>query len=760
MLPPEIYRPEKRERNSNKELFSTSESSPEQNESPKTTETEKRGEVIFSTKGDQLKRPQEEKRPSPELEPSFFTLDFRKVVERANLLVKPLRRRYLSGEVVATEVKGIDGGLLGISHFEVDSLLGSGFAAQVYRARGEDGQEYALKPLRPDNGLKESFRNMLFLLGFRVPFSPQSNEDAVQTGLMWQDLLRQATEARFGYEGKVAKPYGYYFDSSLGCFVEIHEFVNGRQVFLEPDDGIFTRRIIRTKNFFRRHFGKSQEQLPEHDREIDQKQRFMSELVSLSEEMGMDDLARQFRWYTLVSQTNVLRRNEVSPEDENSPGLVVVDCRPGLTVLPIIGMFMSPSDFIRGARELLRGKLEVHYDKTNLRKLETFNSNHPGQLDEEKLAKLTEIENRYRQSLDKTGRREAFIRFWLSQGLISREKSEELKEKGFSFGYLLARFIPGIRNEQYLSHLRRIISNKEYRAEYLQVLKANNIEHWLAEDEITPEQAEKLFQSTARFFKFKLLDYPAMKVGRKLNDVIVTPARLIFGIGKDFRVKWMQERIQEMLEAGQITKESALQLSEQAKEPSAQYFLRDTTALIALEAISKLITVPVGAYLSLETQSILPLVGLAAWQFQPIPVIIPSPSGLLRGGYMAVRTLAFDAFREGKTAIIRKGAKKGLKDFTGFILERGVITAGTILKTVGNGVLPAAMASRYPGLSAVLARHITREAAKFVPIVGDIYGAEGGLIETTMFDLVYSLPLSVRKLFPRKTRVDTESVTN
>jgi hypothetical protein len=56
----------------------------------------------------------------------------------------------------------------------------------------------------------------------------------------------------------------------------------------------------------------------------------MRDLVGLMRDMGADELARQYEWWTLKSQPNALKRLEA---DAGPGGLFAVDFRAGMTLL-------------------------------------------------------------------------------------------------------------------------------------------------------------------------------------------------------------------------------------------------------------------------------------------------------------------------------------------------------------------------------------------------------------------------------------------
>ena len=93
----------------------------------------------------------------------------------------------------------------------------------------------------------------------------------------------------------------------------------------------------------------------------------MHEFVELLHKMGAHEFARQYEWSTCKSQPNCLKRKDT--EESPSEGLVAVDFRAGLALLPFLPM--SPGDFKLIVQGLVRGSL-VQFDRGDLEKLEQF----------------------------------------------------------------------------------------------------------------------------------------------------------------------------------------------------------------------------------------------------------------------------------------------------------------------------------------------------------------------------------------------------
>jgi hypothetical protein len=189
----------------------------------------------------------------------------------------------------------------------------------VYQAwpQGElFGQDpLAIKVLKPKTLWKSSFRDLLFHLSYQATFSPRVRESALCAGLIWQEILRIAVGLELGLPASIPHAYGYYWDDSLQSFAALHEWVEGRPARFAPDDGLLLRLLWKDT--------------PAPVSEIQAQKVFMDDLVKVCHRIGALGLSRQYEWYTLVSQSNVLVR--LAPLHE-SPQFVGVDTCPGLAV--------------------------------------------------------------------------------------------------------------------------------------------------------------------------------------------------------------------------------------------------------------------------------------------------------------------------------------------------------------------------------------------------------------------------------------------
>ncbi|GAH24781.1 unnamed protein product, partial [marine sediment metagenome] len=288
-------------------------------------------------------------------------------------LHRPMRiARYDAGDELVYNVMGVGQPVTARAHLVVEEFVGGGFAGQVYRVKvseieaGDEpiesldvGRVYAMKILIPPSNFSRLFRNLLYWTGFQGPFQLQTNPAAARAGALWQKFIRLGAKIRFGDERTIVDIYATFVDSRLGSCGELSEWVDGRTWRLEVDDRLDSlKRWRRGRKVDADRLGS-----PEYRA----KREFMGELVRLLYDMGGYEFARQYEWWTCKSQPNCLKRRDT--EDNPSGGLVAVDFRAGLALLPFLPM--SPGDFKLIVKGLMRGSL-VQFDRGNTDKLERF----------------------------------------------------------------------------------------------------------------------------------------------------------------------------------------------------------------------------------------------------------------------------------------------------------------------------------------------------------------------------------------------------
>jgi len=675
-------------------------------------------------------------------------LSARKVCDR--VLVHPRRHCYSQGEQVRADVFGLDGHPLGEERFRIGFSPGSGFGGQVYQAQplegvidvpGMDGAAapVALKILVPQATRKRVFRDLLFRLSYQTSFAPRLRLEALRCGLIWQELVRTAASLEFGTESLVARPYGYFWDARLASYVEIHQWIEGRPVRYEVDDRLLLRWLGSTVEIF--------------DSEISRKQACMAALVKLCQNMGALGLARQYEWYTLVSQVNLLTRISRCDGQGEFTG---VDWRPGLAVpffLPL-----SPVHARMIWQGLFRG-VYTHYDEVDFKRLEVYVRTHADAF--EPLAalirQLKEDDACYRAGLpdlwnapdrllrQADGRRQvrkAAINDWCRLGRVSKNEAAHLHTgRGRFYSYLLLDNIPLVGgammrwmgNEDYRQHVHRFLSDETYRKQTLVNQRSSDLLDWQARGRISLEHKDQLANSMNTYLMDKIVwswlpaglhRYATDPCKRKqvMQGLTVQPLRLL--VDSSFRQSWLDQVLTHQMHKGILSLEQVENLRAQVKEQRMQGFLRDLGLTIGLEFFAKLLYLILAVY-GLRTRNFLPL-GMAA--LGPI-----APSGIVRAIYVLAQLII------GLPAIL---ITRDNKLFWTRIL--GLTTAPW--RFVGNLFAPLEMFAYYNEMSLVLGDYLVSKMVSMVPVLG----GRGKVLEYWAFNLTYNLPLSLRKMVEEK----------
>jgi hypothetical protein len=650
--------------------------------------------------------------------------------------------------MIDVEVYAFDGRSLGWERFRVGESPGSGFAGQVYRAEPEgrirfDGggvvRPVAIKVLKPRSRLKRLFRDLLFQLSFQTSYAPRLREESLRSGLAWQALLRAAAGIELGARSAVARPLGYFWDASLASFAEVHEWVDGRRTHYEADDGLLLRWLRREPDSTRS--------------EIERKRTFMSALVNLCREIGATGLARQYEWYTLVSQANVLARRPPEAGEVVNPWseFVAVDCRPGLAVPFFLPLSPAHLRIIRSG--FPNGNL-AHFDEVDFGKLAAYLADHQGEFGSLAglVPRLVEDDRRYRAGLPGlwgfTKRSFFSEEHWRAVKAAAIEDRRRLGHispswswrLNFSPSWFLVFFLldrlpvlglPLMRlafHERYREHLWKYLTSPDYFKNAWEAWRAADLLDWSLEGRVSPERCERLAGSFPIYlFDKALLDWLPAGIQRLFSDAearvclarswFLRPFSLV--VSGEEREKWLAEILQEQSARGFLGEDQAMRLAQQAAEPRMQGFLRDTGFMLALEAMAKLLYLALAAF-GLATRNFLPF-SLAA--FSPV-----SPSGLVRTAYVLAQLLA------GLPGILRKWDGK-------LLLARMIGLAAAPWRGLGNLFALLEMFAYYSELSLLLGNVFISRMVATVPVLG----GPGKLLEYWAFQAAYNFPLSVRR---------------
>jgi hypothetical protein len=666
------------------------------------------------------------------------------------LWVRPLFHGYHPGQYLETPVFGLDGSRLGVECLRVDFSPGSGFAGQVLRAEPLRGVAWgrtgpgphpavALKILRPRSSLKTAFRDGLFRLAYQTSYAARLEETALRAGLIWQEILRQAVLVELGEWLSVARPLGYYWDASVGSYVEIHQWVEARAAAYQVDDGLL-------------QYDRSP-QAVNNPSEMARKRLAMEQLVELCHRIGAHGLARQYEWYTFVSQANVLTLSDSSVE---APKFVVVDCRPGLAVpffLPL-----SPAHARIIVKGLRRGFL-VHFDQCDLSRLDAWLGAHSDLAKGLRflVEKLRADDIHYREGLPDlwqrrlnfwmdAGRRKkvclARLQAWQRCGSLSPRAVMRLKisERLFWLASCLDNFpllgpwlLRWLGNSAYRRHLSALVRNPSYRSKAIGARRQVDLEDWQTVGRIPAGRANRLAGSLPRYLVEKYtLGWLPVRLHRLLVDSQARQhfiqERLALPLDLCFREKkrrdWLCTVIVQQRERGLVSRAKADELCAQAAEARLQGFVRDLGFSLALEIFSKLTYLALAVY-GLSSGDFW-LLGLAL--FGPIP-----PSGAARVLYNLSR-LGWEL-----PGIFRRRDRRGLT-----ALCLGIAVAPWRL--IGNLFAPLEMLFYYRRLSLLLADHFVSQMVRGVPV----FGGEGELLEYWAFQATFNLPLSVYRRLVKK----------
>lgn len=657
-------------------------------------------------------------------------------IDDQGLLHTPQRKMYFSGERVTGEVFAPDGSGLGKKAFVIREYAGSGFAGQVYRARlegeitgrmhSEKDQFVALKVLKPRNRWKRVFRDALFGVCFQTSYAARLREPAVRVGLLWQSLLYHGANLTYRAGEALIQPLGYFWDSGLASFVEVHPWITGRQARYAPDESLAGVQGSTT--------------------EMTRQKLFMDFLVRLCAEAGAIGLGRQYAWDTMVSQANVLVRAAPRPAESEFVG---VDWRQGLAV-PFF-MPLSPGHLKIILRGLRRGEW-VYFDAVDLPRLEAFSRRLRAgcSVCEDLSAHILKQDEKYRSGLadlwrrgpaffgDRTVRRAvelAAVEDWrrlgrVSPGMCERLMGNDRLRRWFWYLGFLPVLGAGLQhwlgNENYRRHVGQYLFDGGYRRAVWKRQKVLNLVGWFEDGRMSETRLGKLAISNWRYtLEWLFLSWLPARVHILMTDreaqrvllfsLMVHPVLLMFD--QTYRQTWLVQTVQKQAEDGRVGESERMQALEQVSQVQVTGFGRDAGFTVALEILAKPFYALLIAY-GLTSGNFWPF-ALAA--FGPVP-----PSGLARFLYASIKLLW------NLPGILRA------RDWKFFwALGLGLVVAPW--RFLGNLFAPLELFSYAPQLSQILADSFVARLVHLVPV----YGGRGLLLEYWAFRIVYSLPLAL-----------------
>ncbi len=676
------------------------------------------------------------------------------VIHAANLH-RPMRiTRYDAGQELVYDVTDVAGTGHGRVRLVVEAFVGGGFAGQVYRVKILDieapGQAIgalqsagicAMKILVPPSFFSRLFRNILYWIGFQGAFALQVNPEAARAVALWQKFIRRGAAVRFGDERAAADIHATFIDSRLGSCGELSEWIDGRTWRLEVDD-----RLGLLKQWRR---GRAVDEQQLGSPEYRAKREFMRRFVELVHDMGWHEFARQYEWSTCKSQPNCLKRRDA--EDDPSAGLVAVDFRAGLALLPFLPM--SPGDFKLIAKGLMRGSL-VQFDRGDVRKLEAFVRDHGNEFADmgRMLEELKSSEKIYRNSLPDithhhvrllySGRLwatilDSAVTGWKVRNLVDEDSQRRLRSSRIlTLVFLLVGVIPLLGK-----FIRRIWARPDWRRHYAKMLTswgylrravrariAEKVIVWHRAGRLDAERALKVAGSLRRFLCNLPLSVLPAGLHRFLTDLkfakqrlaylIVRPVRLYFNA--ELRQQWLRDMVTDGKRKQILSDEDAETILSRIDEPFIQKYLKSLAVHVCTLPVTQVVSVLL-AVLYVLTHPDMPRA--QAWAigvtiialFQVVPI---SPGSLVRGLYVLYLVIRERNFKDYNIAVI-----------LGFF------------KYIGYLAFPIQMAYRYPTLARFMAAHWATEGVHIVPV----FGEHGALLEHGVFCLFYNWPLTIRR---------------
>jgi hypothetical protein len=705
-------------------------------------------------------------------------------------LGRPLRvERYESGQRLALNMEGIDPAQKIEVELEIERFVGGGYSGQVYKIRIlriereketveglQAGGTYALKIFIPPGKVSRWIRDLIYALGFQGPFSLRANPDAVRAGALWQRFIRRGAGIRFGSEGAVANVLATFIDSNLGSCGEISEWVEGRMWRLEVDDNLYSR--------FKWKPGKPASGL--NSPEYRAKKAFMSDLVGLMHDMGAEELARQYEWWTLKSQPNALKR--LDQDSDPSAGLTAVDFRAGIVLLPFLPE--CPADFKLIIRGIRRRSL-VQFDRGDIRKLEGYVAAQPaafahmsGLLEELKQAdrayrdSLPDISHHHVRLITKpklwTAIHAAWVRGWEIRRIADAEAAGSLGRSRFaallflllgllplltpvlfilsfpgrSVGLWLLRLAPllgpFVRRLWGRRDLRRHAAALLTKAGYLgRAFRGHVVEAllgWLRSGRVSERRALAIGEKPGLYLLNRPLAFFPPGMHRFMTDTVyfkerlrvmfVKPVQLYFKPA--VRMKWLGDMVEEGCKDGMLSADEAARISAQIGEPYIQKYLKSLAVHLATLFLSETVFLTVAVVYVLShpelgwSQATL-RAGVIIGALNLLPV---SPGSLVRGFYVLGLCVK----------------EKNIKDYW-------LALPVSFFKVIGYLAFPLQMAYRFPELARFMAGHWATGAVHIVPV----FGEKGAWLEHTAFDLFYNYPLSLgRRIRERDAQFSAE----
>ena len=675
------------------------------------------------------------------------------VADGAHLLRPRRVTRHEVGDVLELDLTGVAPAWKAKAAFELEKYVGGGFAGQVYRARLlrfewqgdrdaptplEVGRAYAVKIFVPWSRFGRFFRNVLYGIGFQAPFGLQVNASAVRAAALWHKLFRRGAAERMGSETCVVDVHATFYEPGLGSMGQVLEWIDGRVWRLDVDDQAFSKT------------GRPGDaDAGEPATEYAAKRGFMRRLVNLFHEMGAPELARQYEWWTMKSQPNVLKRHGAG--DGPADGLVAVDFGAGLALLPFLPM--SPADVKLILRGLACGRI-VQFDRGDLDRLEAFVHAHPqrfeglgGAVAELRMAEARyhgaqlDLANHRLRVLRDNALREKACRAWAdgyaARHVMDAEKADRMGARPVRLTlFVLLGLVPLVGrffqhlwgSATYRRHVGRMLTRLGYLRRAVRARQAEILIDWHRKGRVTERRARALVRWPVAFWlqRFTLAILPAA-AHRALTDrryawhvfryLCVRPFALYFSRVR--REQWLRDMIEEGRADGVLDDEETEQILSHIREPYIQTYLLSLVVHLFTIPITQIVSVLLGYWLAARyggsTAESGAIFGGTVVLFQFTPI---SPGSLTRGLYAT-------------------GLALWKRDWKNYSLA----VCLSYWKYIGYLGFPIQMVQAYPTLATFMA---TRWATRAIGIV-PVFGEKGALLEHGVFNLFFNAPISLRR---------------
>jgi hypothetical protein len=658
--------------------------------------------------------------------------------------------RYEDGDTLEVPIATVWPEADGHARFRLDRFVGGGYAGQVYRATLQAldlpegtrtelavGRVYAVKILVPPTPGARRFRDLLYWLAFQGPFGPRTFADACRAGLLWQKAVALGMEARYGQRGAVAEPYASFYDAGMRAHGDVGEWIDGRTWRLEADAEPRLRRGWRTVD-------------PRATRspEYVAKRRFMADLTALLHELGAPELARQYAWWSMKSQPNVLKRR--GHDADPAAGLCAVDFRAGLALLPYLPM--SPVDVRLILSGIRRGSW-TQFDRGDPARLRAFSERYPdvfgrvgGMLDA-----LERRDAAYRRALpdlahqawglltDSTLRgavRDGLVTGYVTAGLADARGAAALRASRTRFAafYLLGavpllggcvRRLVGNRDVRW--HVRRCLSEPAYFRRAGRAVVAARLVRWVRAGRVGTARAAFLADRPAWFWLSQCTAGLLPFAG--LHRAVAEPAwvwgrmrsawRFMRNFMRDpaFREDWFTRTIEAGYAEGMLNEAERDRILGHVRDPFIVKYLKclavHFATLPVTQIVSLLTAVAVAGWVlarggTWETAAGVFVGILVAFQLVPV-----SPGSFCRGVFVLILIM-----REGR--------------FRDYMIAAPL----SFVKYIGYLAFPFQMIAMYPDLARFMGSRWATQAVHVVPV----FGERGALLEHALFDLIFNMP--------------------